>query len=113
MEALFQRIGNDILLSVWGGEAHIGAVAMAEPRASLSDPEKVSSTVSVHCYTGHKEDDLVKKAAEQIASAFSARTVVVAGLHWDDLTEHEVSEVVEIAQALFKKIIKEERDGSK
>ena len=47
VEALFQRIGNEILLSIWGGEAHIGAVAMAQPRPSLSDPEKVSSTVSV------------------------------------------------------------------
>ena len=37
VEELLQRIGDEILLSIWGGEAHIGAVAMSQPRASPSD----------------------------------------------------------------------------
>lgn len=113
VEALLQRIGDEVLLSIWGGKAHIGAVAMAQPRPSLSDPEKISSTVSVFCYTGHKEDDIAKKAAGEIASALSVRTVVAAGLHWENLSQTDVLKVVEIVEALIKKIIIEETHGNK
>ena len=58
-EALW--IGPDLLVYIWGGEApHIGAVAMAQPRPSLADPAKTSSTASVFTYVGHKEDALAK-----------------------------------------------------
>ena len=63
-------IGPDLLVWIYGGEApHIGAVAMAQPRASLADPERTSATASVFAYVGHKEDALAKEAAEALASA--------------------------------------------
>ncbi len=93
VEALLQKMGPDYLLSVWGGAAHIGAVAMAQPRPSLADPERLSATTSVFCYVGHKEGDLVKLAAERLATALAARVVVAAGLHWDHLTPAGIEQV--------------------
>ncbi|MGD8524504.1 MAG: hypothetical protein PVF56_25390, partial [Desulfobacterales bacterium] len=61
LTASIRWIGPDLLVAIWGGEKpHIGAVAMAQPRPSLKDPEVTSSTASVFSYVGHKEDDLAK-----------------------------------------------------
>jgi len=55
IQALVQRVGQDILVSMWGGTLpHIGAVGMATPRPSLRDPKKMSATSSTFTYVGHK-----------------------------------------------------------
>lgn len=106
IEALCQQMGDDYLLSIWGGEAHIGAMAMAQPRASLKDPAKRSATASVFCYVGHKEDQLVKEVSERLASALDAKVAVAAGLHWDDLTPEGVVAVTRNVDLLVEKILK-------
>ncbi len=112
VEALLQELGNDYLLSLWGGVAHIGAVAMAQPRPSLADPSKLSATASVFCYVGHKEDDVVKVVSEKLAAALGARVVVAAGLHWDNLTPAGIEQVKKNISALVDRII-EQRGAQK
>lgn len=113
IEALVQELGGDLLLSVWGGVAHIGAVAMAQPRPSLADPDRLSATASVFCYVGHKEDGVVKEVSEQLASALGKKVVVAAGLHWDHLTPAGIEQVKKNVQTLVKRIIAEKkREGS-
>ena len=109
VEALWQRLGKDFLLSVWGGVAHIGAVAMAQPRPSLADPGRLSATASVFCYVGHKEDGVVKEVSERLAAALDAKVVVAAGLHWDDLDPEGILQVQENVRALLEMIVHEER----
>ena len=111
MEALWQRLGKDFLLSVWGGVAHIGAVAMAQPRPSLADPERLSATASVFCYVGHKEDSVVKEVSERLAAALGAKVVVAAGLHWENLQPEGIRQVQENVRALVEMIVREERMG--
>ena len=111
IEALVQRLGNDYLVSVWGGAAHIGAVAMAQSRPSLADPNRLSASASVFCYVGHKEDDLAKKASERLAAALDARVVVTAGIHWDDLNPSGIEQIIKNVNALVDKIIERERAG--
>jgi hypothetical protein len=106
LEAAVRRIGEDILVAVWGGEKpHIGAVAMAQPRPSLKDPGRTSASTSVHCFTGHKEDALASAVATAIASAMNRRTVVSAGIHWDDLTEDGIRAVQANSRILTERII--------
>lgn len=112
VEAALQRLGNDYLLSLWGGAAHIGAVAMAQSRPSLADPSRVSASASVFCYVGHKEDDLAKKVAERLAAALGAKVVVVAGIHWDNLKPQGIEQIVKNVFALVDKVIQEERAGA-
>jgi len=102
---LWQRLGPDYLLSLWGGEAHIGAVAMAQSRPSLADPERLSATASVYCYLGHKEDGVVKMASERLAAALNAKVVVAAGLHWDNLEPSQIEAVLDNVSRLVEKII--------
>ncbi len=110
IRALWQRIGKDYLLSIWGGEAHIGAVAMAQPRPSLADPDRVSATASTFCYVGHKEDEVVKKASERLAAALNAKVVVAAGIHWDNISREQIEQIVSAVDALVELILKEEAD---
>ncbi|KIX12529.1 hypothetical protein [Dethiosulfatarculus sandiegensis] len=95
LEAAAVWVGSDLLVWIQGGEApHIGAVAMAQPRPSLADPNKVSATTSVFAYVGHKEDMLAQKAAQTLASALNTRVVVTAGAHWDNLDSAGIKKVM-------------------
>jgi gallate decarboxylase subunit D len=103
-EALW--IGPDLLVYIWGGEApHIGAVAMAQPRPSLADPERTSATASVFAYVGHKEDDLAKWAAETLSAALEAKVVVTAGIHWDGMDQTGIKTVLANSEQLVHKLI--------
>lgn len=89
-------IGDDLLVWIWGGDKpHIGAVAAAEPRPSLRDKSKMSATASVLTYVGHKEDVVVKSAAEVLAATLGTRVVVTAGIHWDTLSSPGIDVVLE------------------
>lgn len=107
IEACCTGLGDDYLLSIWGGKAHIGAVAMAQPRDSLQDPTRRSATASVFCYIGHKEDQLVKEVAERMAAELNAKVVVAAGLHWDNLSAAGAKQVLHNVHVLTTKIIEE------
>lgn len=111
VEAQVLSIGEDLLVAISGGEKpHIGAVAAAQPRASLKDPKVTSATVSVFCYVGHKEDSLAKNAAEKLAASFNTRVVVTAGIHWDNLSEEGIEKVIQNSRMLVDLLV--DRIGS-
>lgn len=85
-------VGKDLIVSIWGGTSpHVGAVAMAIPRPSLSNPDVISATSSILTRVGHKEDDIVKKVSEKLSSELGKVVVVSAGIHWDDITNDEIN----------------------
>jgi hypothetical protein len=106
LEAFVKRIGKDLLVAIWGGERpHIGAVAAAQPRPSLSDPNRLSATASVFSYVGHKEDGIAKEAAERLSAALNTNVTVTAGIHWDDIDEAGIRRVMEGSRELVGMII--------
>ncbi len=106
LSASIRLIGQDLLVAIWGGEKpHIGAVAMAQPRPSLKDPEVTSSTASVFSYVGHKEDELAKAAAEILAAAIKTNVVVTAGIHWDNLPPQGIQRVIRNSEILVEMIL--------
>lgn len=105
VEAYCQQLGDDFLISIYGGAAHIGAIGMAQPRASLKNSDKRSATASVFCYLGHKEDEVVKYVAERLASQLDAKIVVAAGLHWDNLTPEGIDTVMKNIDVLVEQLI--------
>ncbi len=107
VHGLVQKLGEDLLISLWGGtKPHIGAVGMAEPRPSLKDPQKWSATSSNFTFPHHKEDLLVKRLSEKIASQCRAKVVVTAGFHWDNLKPREIRLVEELADELGDLILR-------
>lgn len=104
-------MGRDLLVTIEGGSAHIGAIGMAEPRPSLGNSERVSATSSVFTFLGHKEDSLAKFMAEEMARRLNRKTVVVAGAHWDGISEHGIEAVIGICRRLVERIIEEVTRG--
>jgi hypothetical protein len=95
IHGLIQEVGQDLLISLWGGtRPHIGAVGIAVPRYSLRDPKKWSATSSNFTFLGHKEDALVKKISERLATQLRKSVVVTAGFHWHRVTFQEI-EIIE------------------
>jgi hypothetical protein len=106
VQAHVRLVGRDVLVAISGGEKpHIGAVAVAQPRPSLRNPELVSSTASVFCFPGHKEDDLAKAAALKLSAALDANAVVTAGIHWDRLDSEGIRAVIRNTQILVDMIL--------
>ena len=106
LAASVRQIGQDFLVAIWGGEKpHIGAVAMAQPRPSLKDPEVTSSTASVFAYVGHKEEELAKAAAEILSATLKTNVVVSAGIHWDNLPPEGIQRVIENSNILVEMIL--------
>ena len=108
LTASVRLIGQDLLIAIWGGEKpHIGAVAVAQPRPSLRDPDLTSATASVICYLGHKEDELVKASSEIIAAVLNTRVVVTAGIHWDNLDQGGIDTILKNSNALVEMILEQ------
>jgi hypothetical protein len=107
LHAHTQKMGQDLLVSIWGGtRPHIGAVGMAIPRPSLRDPKKWSATSSNFTFIGHKEDTLVKKISEKLATELRRNVVVVAGIHWDGITAKEIEIIEDLIQKMSDQILK-------
>ncbi len=100
-------LGGDVLVTLWGGAAHIGAVAMAAPRPSLLDQGRVSATSSVFTFPGHKEDIPAKMVSEALSAGLNRKVVVVAGVHWDNARPDDLRLIMEACQALHERILRE------
>jgi hypothetical protein len=105
VEAEAIRIGQDVLVAIFGGERpHIGAVAAAAPRPSLADPTRTSATASVFTYVGHKEDEIAKYAAETLSASLAVHVVVTVGIHWDHIKPNEIKLVTEHCRELVDEL---------
>ena len=102
LEAVAVRCGDDLTVVIGGGEKqHIGAVAVGVPRPSLKDKNIVSSSASVLCLTGHKEDLLARKAALELARMLGHTVTVTVGLHIDDAS----AEAIAMLEANFSRAV--------
>jgi len=102
--AYVERVGEDLLVLVSGGEAHIGAVGIAHARPSLRDPGETSSTSSVFTLPGHKEDAVAKQMAEGLSKKLRCSVVVVAGMHWERLAEKDLDTILMLCQKVEERV---------
>lgn len=95
-----RQCGSDLSATVTGGAAHIGCVALATPRPSLSGDASVSCTSSALNVIGHKDEAIVRPVTEALCRA-SGRTVVgVGGVHVDGITPDQLAEVAAAVEPL-------------
>ncbi len=95
------RQGVDLCVSLYGGDkGHIGAVALAQPRPSLTDPTQLSASTSVVTVCGHKEDGLAYDVAESLAQKINGIVTVSCGIHMDNASQQQIQQIVRIARGL-------------
>lgn len=108
------EIGSDLLVAVEGGQKpHVGAIAVAIPRPSLSDAQKVSSSVSIFTLTAHKEDELARAMAGKIASSLNRVTVLTAGIHVEQISEDMIKIIEANAMGALESMLHYFRQGAK
>jgi hypothetical protein len=100
-------VGDDLVISIWGGnKPHVGTVAVALPRQSLREPEKVSSTSSVFTLLGHKEDVIAKEFSEKLSSALNRVVVVTVGIHQDRIDEKGIQKFIDNCDKAFGQVLR-------
>ncbi len=114
IEGLAIPTENGVLIAVFGGEKpHVGAIALAIPRPSLRQPQKISATTSTLTLTGHKDDEIAKPAAELAAKKLKVPAVAVAGVHVDKPRKGEIRKLVENSMKTVRILVSKLGDGRK
>jgi hypothetical protein len=99
-------VGHDLVVIVCGGDrAHIGASALAQPRASLNDAEKISASTSVMCVVGHKEELLAHRIAQTLASRLNCVVSVSCGIHVDNADKQQIQIIQTMVAELLETFV--------
>lgn len=93
------QLGDDLLFTVTGGKAHIGATACAGEGKSGWIREVTE-------LPGHKEGELALELAELAARRLGTIVSVVAGIHIPNATKDEIRLAVEDARARFEEVVR-------
>ncbi len=94
-------LGRDWQIMLYGGAAHIGAVALAV----CYDTNRRAVNVSQMAVYGHREDALCREVASTLSKTLKTTVVVSAGIHFDGLSEQDIKKIRQIALALTEKLI--------
>ena len=97
------RLGNEYNVLIWGGDKpHIGCTVLSIPRPSLSGDGSVSVTSSVLNVIGHKDEQICRYLAEEIAKEEQTVTVCTGGFHYDNITPAQIQEILEGVKEILK-----------
>jgi len=105
---------ESLSVNLLGGQVpHIGAVAIGIPRPSLARRARQSATTSVFALVGHKEDDLARSMAGELARGLGITSVVVAGVHLERARPADIALVLRNADRAVKTILTHAASGSR
>lgn len=96
--------GNDCTITINGGKAHVGCVALAIPRPSLTG-EGISATVSVLNRTGHMDDAIACAVAKRIASARNCAVACSCGIHVDQASAETITQIRNVVPVIVEDIL--------
>ena len=91
------HLGRDLLVTLVGGEAHVGAVALGGFHTR--------SYASVITVPDHRDDIIAKEAASLISKELNCSCVVIVGIHVSNASEKQISQIVEASFTLIKELI--------
>ncbi len=95
-----KKLGEDYLLTLTGGKEHAGAVAVG-----LFDEKSGRASSSVISLPGHREEQLALDSAKRVSKATGKTSVVVAGIHVDNISLEEIKEIVSAAEEMLGNFI--------
>ena len=91
------RMGKDLLITLVGGKAHVGAVALGGFH--------MRSYASVLAVPNHRDDVIAKEAALRISKGLRQSCVVVVGIHVNDAPEGQIAKIVDASFSLVDELI--------
>lgn len=104
MTAIVVLMGDDLILSVGGGEKpHIGSTAVAYQAPDENNAGQRTIVVKDITILNHKEKEIVRSAAMRLAEKFNCNVQVSAGLHVDHATKEAIEKLVENFDEMIEK----------
>jgi hypothetical protein len=98
-------MGKDLILCIYNEEAHIGAAALAD-----YDHKEARASTSLITRLGHKDDVLAYATAHKVCRHTKKPVCVVAGIHVDNITEAEITQIVKNTNILIDTLLKQHRE---
>jgi hypothetical protein len=95
-----KKIGEDYLLTLTGGEEHVGSVAVG-----LFEEKSQRASSSVITMPGHREEYLALQGARQVSKATKKTSLFVVGIHKDNLSPEEIRDIVSVAGEMVESFI--------
>jgi gallate decarboxylase subunit D len=89
--------GRDYVWLVTGGEAHVGAVAVAYWQEDGGEGKVQSHVLTIPL---HKEGELARELAELACRHLKTTVTVAAGIHIDQATSEEIGRILEEVRRL-------------
>lgn len=94
LECEIDFTGSTLCVFLYGGKAHIGAI-------SLCQPDGISECVEL---PGHREGNLARSLAVQLAKAAKCGVAVICGIHYNNISAREIAEVERLAAEIGESI---------
>ncbi|WP_406660007.1 hypothetical protein V7O66_09155 [Methanolobus sp. ZRKC3] len=91
----WKKIGDDIVVTLTGGDEHVGAVATGS-----FDKKSGRSYASVLSLPGHREDEIALNGAKMFSAASRSTTVFIVGIHLDNITKKEIMDIVKVSKEM-------------
>lgn len=90
VQAIILNVSASTLIWVLGGDRpHIGAVAVAQARPSLTG-KGISCNISLISLLGHKEEELAIELTRIAFSKLKKDLAIAVGLHVDNATQEDI-----------------------
>ena len=95
-----KQVGNDHILTLTGGEGHVGAVAVG-----LFDEKSARASASVITLPGHRDEGIALDGARRVSAVTKAATVFIVGIHLDNITKGEIDKIIVASKQMTDKFI--------
>ena len=79
------KLGRDWLLTVLGGEEHIGAISISDKTAQSEHHISL-----LH----HKEGDLVTSMLQELKNLTSTELLIVGGIHYEEISNAKIEKII-------------------
>ncbi|MBO4300437.1 MAG: hypothetical protein J5861_02425 [Desulfovibrio sp.] len=90
-------LGQDLVVLISGGEAHLGAAAMGIVGHSV--------TTGLLLVPGHREDVLAQETADRMSKVLGFNVIVAAGIHYDNITPEEIRQIQTMVHHLTERCL--------
>lgn len=77
------KIGDDLFITITGGDIHIGGVGLVS-----------NGSYNILSVENHKEYELIQPLAKRLTKYEDITILISAGIHVDDISLDEISEIV-------------------
>jgi len=104
LTAEIQAIGEDVLVIVPGGKAHIGALSLSQFHTNENSLGMFTSTTSTLSAFGHKDDTLSALISKSLSKKLKKSIACIVGIHFDNLTHEQLNEIITLAENLVDSI---------